>query len=131
MKVSTRAPVWCVCCANVAFQYSFVRNACAQKLGFANAELLQDTKWDEVKLDPRRAAPRLPKWVWSHDPEVYAYENYDTAIDSMKKGIRLEDDDRIPPNYPPGYKYEPWDIEQIMDDMRNGKGVELAPGDWS
>ncbi|TKA48312.1 hypothetical protein B0A49_12560 [Cryomyces minteri] len=112
-------------------RFRFVRNACAQKLGFANAELLQDTKWDEVKLDPRRAAPRLPKWVWSHDPEAYAYENYDTVVDSMNKGIRLEDEDRIPPNYPPGYKYVPWDIEQIMEDMRNGKGVELSPGDWS
>ncbi|KAK4998618.1 hypothetical protein LTR66_000974 [Elasticomyces elasticus] len=112
-------------------RFRFVRNACAQKLGFANAELLQDTKWEEVKIDPRRAAPRLPKWVWSHDPEAYVYENYDTVVDSMKKGIRLEDDDRIPPNYPPGYKYVPWDIEQIMEDMRHGKGVELAPGDWS
>lgn len=77
------------------------------------------------------AAPRLPKWVWSHDPEPYAYENYDNALDSMKKGVRIEDDDRIPPNYPPGYHYEAWNIEQIMDNMRNGKSVELAPGDWS
>lgn len=110
---------------------SFVRNSCAQKLGFSNAELLQDTDWEKVKFDPRRAAPKLPKWVWSHDPEAYAYENYDRAVESLKQGIPFEDDDRVPPNYPPGYKYEPWNIEQIMDDMRQGKSIDLGSGDWS
>jgi hypothetical protein len=109
----------------------FVRNSCAQKLGFSNAELLQDTKWEKVKLEPRRANPSLPKWIYSHDPEEYAHENYDKVVESMKMGISLEDDDRIPPNYPPGYKFSPWNIEEIMDDMRNGKPVDLGPGDWS
>lgn len=109
----------------------FVRNACAQKLGFANAELLQDTDWEKVKLNPRVAAPRLPRWVFAHDPEKYAYENYDHVVDSMKKGIKLEDDTDFPPNYPPGYKFEPWSIDDIMADIRAGKPVELAPGDWS
>lgn len=49
----------------------------------------------------------------------------------MNKGIRFEDDDSIPPNYPPGYKFEPWNIEQIMEDMRNGKPIELGAGDWN
>ena len=108
----------------------FIRNACAQKLGFSNAEVLQDTKWDKVKLDPRRANPSLPKWIYSHDPEEYAYENYDKAVESVKMGVPLEDD-RLPPNYPPGYRYQPWNIEEIMDDMRAGKPFELGPGDWS
>lgn len=108
----------------------FIRNACAQKLGFSNAELLQDTDWNKVKLDPRRAQPKLPKWVFSHDPEAYAYENYDKVVESMRKGVPFDEDDSIPPNYPPGYKYEEWNIEQIMGDIRNGKPVDLGPGDW-
>ncbi|POS72455.1 monooxygenase [Diaporthe helianthi] len=108
----------------------FVRNACAQKLGFSNAELLQDTDWTKVKLDPRRAQPQLPSWVFDHDSEAYAYENYDQVVESMKKGIPFDEDDSIPPNYPPGYKYEEWNIEQIMEDVRSGKPVDLGPGDW-
>jgi hypothetical protein len=108
----------------------FIRNSCAQKLGFSNAELLQDTDWDKVKLDPRRAAPKLPKWVWSHDPEAYAYENYEKAAQSMKKGIKMEDENSFEPNYPKGYKYEPWSIEKVMEDMRAGKPIDLGPGDW-
>ncbi|KAK3380972.1 hypothetical protein B0H63DRAFT_545233 [Podospora didyma] len=108
----------------------FIRNACAQKLGFSNAELLQDTDWSKVKLDPRRAQPKLPSWVWGHDPEKYAYEVYDQVVESMRRGVPFDEDDSIPPNYPPGYKYEPWSIEQIMEDMRNGKPVELGSGNW-
>ncbi|KAK0744436.1 hypothetical protein B0T21DRAFT_280908 [Apiosordaria backusii] len=108
----------------------FIRNACAQKLGFSNAELLQDTDWTKVKLDPRVAQPKLPSWVWGHDPEKYAYEVYDRVVESMRRGVPFDEDDSIPPNYPPGYKYEPWSIEQIMDDMRNGKPVELGSGNW-
>lgn len=109
---------------------SFIRNSCAQKLGFSNAELLQDTDWDKVKIDPRRAAPKLPKWVWSHDPEAYAYENYDKAAQSLQEGIDMKDEDKFEPNYPKGYKYEPWSIEKIMEDMRAGKPIDLGPGDW-
>ena len=84
-----------------------------------------------MKLDPRRAAPKLPKWVWSHDPEAYAYENCDRAVESLKQGIPFEDDDRISPNYPLDHKYEPWNIERIVDDIRQGKPIDLGPGDWS
>ncbi|KAM0820863.1 putative FAD-binding domain-containing protein [Seiridium cardinale] len=111
-------------------RFRFTRVSCAQKLGFSNAELLQDTDWSKVKLDPRRAQPKLPSWVWSHDPEKYAYENYNKVLDSMRKGIPFSEDDSIPPNYPPGYKYEPWSIDQIMDDVRNGRPVNVGPGNW-
>lgn len=109
----------------------FVRNSCAQKLGFSNADLLQDTKWDKVKMDPRRANPSLPKWIFSHNPELYAYETYDRVVESLKMGTPLGEDDSIPPNYPPGYKYAAWDIETIMEDKRNGRPVDLGSGDWS
>ncbi|KAH7120988.1 hypothetical protein B0J11DRAFT_589838 [Dendryphion nanum] len=111
-------------------RFRFIRNSCAQKLGFSNAELLQDTDWDKVKLDPRRAAPKLPRWVWGHDPEAYAYENYTKAVESMKKGIKMEDESGFEPNYPKGYKYEAWSIEEIMKDMREGREVVLGEGDW-
>ncbi|CAG5149296.1 uncharacterized protein ALTATR162_LOCUS2335 [Alternaria atra] len=114
----------------VHIRFRFIRNSCAQKLGFSNAELLQDTDWDKVKLDPRRAAPKLPKWVWSHDPEAYVYENYEKSAKSLKEGVDMKDEDKFEPNYPRGYKYEPWSIEKIMDDMRAGKPIDLGAGDW-
>ncbi|KAK1071079.1 hypothetical protein LTR74_003728 [Friedmanniomyces endolithicus] len=110
-------------------RFRFTRNACAQKVGFSNAELLQDTDWTKVKFDPKRAQPKHPKWVWQHDPETYTYEHYEKNVETMKKGIRF-DESEIPPNYPPGYKYEPWTIDWVMDCMRQGKPVELGAGNW-
>lgn len=57
--------------------------------------------------------------------------NYDFCADSMQKGVRMEDDERISPNYPPGYRYEKWNIDEIMDDLAQGKEVYLGEGDWS
>ncbi|EME48805.1 monooxygenase-like protein [Dothistroma septosporum NZE10] len=110
-------------------RFRFIRTSCAQKLGFSNAELLQETDWDKVKLDPRRAQPKLPKWVWCHDPEKYTYEHYRRNVENMKAGIKFDDSD-IPPNFPPGYKYEPWTIDWIMDCMYKGVAVDLGPGQW-
>lgn len=109
----------------------FVRNACAQKLGFSNAELLQDTDWSKVKLDPRRAAPKLPSWVWGHDPEAYARKNFEKVVEGVRARVPLSEGiEGVEPNFPPGYKYEPWNIEDIMEDMRVGRPVELGGGDW-
>ncbi|CAJ2506738.1 Uu.00g079240.m01.CDS01 [Anthostomella pinea] len=111
-------------------RFRFIRCSCAQKLGFSNAELLQDTDWSKVKFDPKRAQPKLPSWVWGHDPESYAYANYHKMAETIKQGVPFDQVDSVPPNYPPGYKYEPWSIDQIMEDVRNGKPVDLGSGNW-
>lgn len=61
---------------------------------------------------------------------MFAYQNYAKTVDGMEKGIRFDDDERIPPNYPPGYRYEEWDIEHIIADKQAGKDTDLGPGDW-
>ncbi|KAK5675806.1 hypothetical protein LTS10_011537 [Elasticomyces elasticus] len=109
----------------------FIRNACAQKLGFSNAELLQQTDWEKVKIDPRKSSPKLPKWIWQHDCEAYAHQHYRAVVESIELGVPLEEDVSFPPNYPEGYKYEAWNIDQVMADVRAGKEVNLGEGDWS
>lgn len=84
-----------------------------------------------MKLEPRKSSPKLPKWIWQHDCEIYAHEHYHKAVESIKKGVPLEEDTSMPPNYPPGYKYKPWNIDEIMADVKAGKEVDLGAGDWS
>jgi hypothetical protein len=72
----------------------------------------------------------LPKWIWEHDAERYAHENYAKCVENLQNGVRFEDDERIPPNYPKGYKFEPWSIDDIMNDLKEGKEVDLGPGQW-
>jgi len=85
-----------------------------------------------VKLDPRRAQPKLPSWIFNHNPEEYAYEVYEKVVEAMNRGVGIEDmcgeGSGIEPNYPRGYKYEAWKIEDIMEDMREGRAVDLGAG---
>ena len=110
--------------------FRFIRCACAQKLGFFSAVRLQATDWKAAKASPQHAQPKLPKWIWKHDPEAYAYENFDQMAENVKNGVPFDQIDTIPPNYPPGHKYEPWNMEDVMQDVINGRPVELGSGDW-
>ncbi|KAI5860578.1 FAD/NAD(P)-binding domain-containing protein [Durotheca rogersii] len=107
----------------------FVRCACAQKMGFSNAARLQHTDWKRAKVDPKLAQPKIPSWVWKHNPEVYTYENYRKVADAVRRGTPLDQVEGVPPNYPPGYTYTPWSIDDIMESVENGT-VELGPGNW-
>ena len=108
----------------------FIRTACAQRLGFYNAHRLQETQWGKVKNEPKLAQPKLPRWVWEHDPEEYTYRVYDRVVQSMRQGVPLEEDDSIPPNYPPGYKYKPWSLADAVPSMGRGENIDLGGGNW-
>ncbi|KAL7625939.1 hypothetical protein AAE478_002708 [Parahypoxylon ruwenzoriense] len=110
-------------------RFRFIRCSCAQKMGFSNAELLQHTNWEKVKANPKLAQPKLPSWVWKHDPENYAYENYEKMVDTIRKGIPFDQVDTVPPNYPPGYKYEPWNIDDMIRDVKTST-VDMGSGNW-
>lgn len=111
-------------------KFRFVRCACAQKLGFYNAVRLQATDWTAAKINPQLAQPKLPKWIWTHDPETYAYENFHKTAESVKNGVPFDELDSVPPNYPPGHKYVPWSLDEVMEDVKNGRQVDLGSGDW-
>jgi hypothetical protein len=112
-------------------RFRFTRTSCAQKLGFSNAELLQNTDWSQAKKDHTKAQPKLPKWVWTHDSEQYVYRWWKENLEGVKNNIPLDEDPVMPPNFPPGYKYEPWSIDDIIKSKQEGAPVDLGPGDWS
>ena len=43
------------------------------------------TELAQVKLDPKKAQPKHPKWVWAHDPEKHVYENYGKHLCRKKR----------------------------------------------
>lgn len=65
----------------------------------------------------------LGSWIWSHDPERYAFENYDEVLAHLKDGTPFQNT-----NIPPGYVYKPWTIEELLQAKDNGKEIEL---DWN
>ncbi|KAF1978935.1 hypothetical protein BU23DRAFT_563805 [Bimuria novae-zelandiae CBS 107.79] len=56
---------------------------------------------------------------------------HEKCLKGIRAGVPLDQDPNIPPNYPPGYKWEPWHINNIMRDLEAGKAVELGSGNWN
>ncbi|KAK2611791.1 hypothetical protein N8I77_005115 [Diaporthe amygdali] len=105
----------------------YERVSCAQKMSFVNAELKTDTNWDAIWADPVKIRTRFPAWIFSHDPESYAYEKYGQAFAHLVAGEEFQNT-----NTPPGHKFVPWTIEQLYKDIAQGKRMEdLLDGDWS
>jgi 2-polyprenyl-6-methoxyphenol hydroxylase-like FAD-dependent oxidoreductase len=105
----------------------YQRVSCVQKMSFVNSEALGDSNIDELKNNPEKVRVRFPKWLFKHEPETYAYEKYGQAFAHLVLGARFQNT-----NYPPGYKWRPWTIEEIHADVLDGKRIaDFLDGDWS
>jgi 2-polyprenyl-6-methoxyphenol hydroxylase-like FAD-dependent oxidoreductase len=105
----------------------YERVSCAQKMTFVNSQLKTETNWDVIWKDPVKVKTRFPKWVFSHDPEEYAYEKYSQAFAHLVAGAEFTNT-----NFPPGHKFVPWTIDEVYREMEAGRRVEdLLDGDWS
>jgi 2-polyprenyl-6-methoxyphenol hydroxylase-like FAD-dependent oxidoreductase len=105
----------------------YERVSCSQKLAFVNAEVLSGADMGDVTNDPDKIRIRLPKWLFQHEPEAYAYEKYGQAFAHLICGAPYQNT-----NTPPGHVVRPWTIEEIHKDARKGKKLaEFLDGDWS
>lgn len=57
----------------------YERVSCAQKMSFVNSQLETATDWDFIRKAPHDVRTQFPKWIFSRDPEAYAYEKYGQA----------------------------------------------------
>lgn len=105
----------------------YERVSCAQKMAFVNSQLKTETDWDAIWRDPSKIRTRFPKWIFDHDPEAYTYEKYGEAFAHL-----VAETDFTNTNFPPGFKFVPWTVEEVYRDIEEGKRVEeLLNGDWS
>ena len=105
----------------------YERVSCAQKVSFVNAQLKHETDWKAIEQDPIRIRTRFPKWIYKHDPEAYAYEKYSQGFAHLVTGSPFQNT-----NFPSGHKFVPWTIDEVKEDIENGKRVEdLLDGDWT
>ncbi|KAJ9614354.1 hypothetical protein H2200_002490 [Cladophialophora chaetospira] len=101
----------------------FERVSCAQKNGFKNRE-----KWEKDSVDaaknPYATAQSIGRWLSRHDPEQYVYDNWQACSNHVTRGTPFKNS-----NLPPGYEYEPWTMEGLLEMQKNGQ-VAVDPGEW-
>lgn len=100
-------------------RHRFERVACLQKLGVINHDLRNRSSNDTASTKP---VGLLGSWIWSHNPERYAFENYDKVLAHLMEGTSFQNT-----NFPPGHVYKPWTIDELLQAKESGKEIGL---DW-
>lgn len=97
----------------------FERVSCAQKLGFKNREVFHNTDWSSQNAAPKKNEKMVGDWLILHDPEKYTHDNYHKAAEHLLTGAPFENT-----NIPPGYKYKPWTVRELLAASDHGEVVE-------
>ena len=103
----------------------FDRVSCAQRIGFENAQRWHKQDFSKGPPNPEALKPMVPKWVFTHDPEQYAVDNYAKAAASLEGGESFSNT-----NIPPGHVPKQWSMAEVRKLEAEGKTIELT-GDWS
>lgn len=55
-------------------------------MGLETRDIWVKTDWEAVRKDPQLLAQPRPNWLLNHDPQAYAYEEFETAANSVLTG---------------------------------------------
>ncbi|KAI8951146.1 hypothetical protein F4801DRAFT_300749 [Xylaria longipes] len=81
---------------------------------------------DEGK-NPFEEILHFGRWIWQHNPEDYAREQFTAALDHLQTGAPFENT-----NLPKGHVYEDWNVESELKKQAAGVPSQLmSNGDWS
>ena len=98
-------------------------------MGFVNQQRYHDSDFEVLRSDTSKIMAKVPKWIWTHDPEKYAKERFAEAAQSIREddGILFTNT-----NFPPGHETRDWSLESLEQMKAEGKSAEsLLVGDWS
>ncbi|KIY48801.1 FAD/NAD(P)-binding domain-containing protein [Fistulina hepatica ATCC 64428] len=110
----------------------FERVSCAQKTGFRTRDAWHTADWDFIARNPDIIGKRFGKWLLLHDPEVYAYENFDACAEEVRAKTEGRESEKpfVSTNIPPGYTHKPWTIQEMLQESAE-KQTLGDEGDWS
>ena len=92
-----------------------------------NREELHNVDLAKMKDDPDIGFFKGGKWIWNHNAEDYARENYYACLANLQERKPFKNT-----NIPPGHVYKPWTLESEYARMRAGIKSDLKQnGDWS
>ncbi|KAF4913610.1 FAD-dependent monooxygenase [Colletotrichum viniferum] len=75
--------------------------------------------------NPRSIAKFTGAWLLKHDPEVYAYENYEACAAHL-----LHEKDFKNSNTIPGFPFKLWTVQELLEKADKGESIDDDEGDW-
>ncbi|KAI1462168.1 hypothetical protein F4805DRAFT_475330 [Annulohypoxylon moriforme] len=107
----------------------YQRVSLLQRTGFANRqEMHREGGMEDVVKENKPHGPlSIGKWVWTHNPEKYAAENFVKAQAHLETGAHFDHT-----NLPIGFKWAPWSMQEEIEKQEKGIVTDLkSNGDWS
>ncbi|KAH6950315.1 hypothetical protein BKA56DRAFT_506464 [Ilyonectria sp. MPI-CAGE-AT-0026] len=99
------------------------RVSCGQRMGFKTREVWHLTNWD--KFEKGQTFPNVVgSWIVDHDPQQYAYDNYEKCASFLIKGTPFKNTNGVP-----GYTLKPWTIHELLSAADRGERLE-DEGEW-
>jgi hypothetical protein len=80
-------------------------------MGIETREQWLKTDWEEVKKNPQVLAQPRPTWLFAHDPQKYAYEEFEVAAHAVMTGCAYQP--RNVPREDIDYRSTDFDEEKI------------------
>jgi hypothetical protein len=104
----------------------YQRVTLVQRTGFTNRRELHKPT-NELTKDPQDLL-RQGKWIWTHNSEAYAAENFDKARAHLESGTPFQST-----NLPVGHQYHDWTLKAEVEKEKLGIVVPdlKLNGDWS
>ncbi|OQV09312.1 FAD binding domain-containing protein [Cladophialophora immunda] len=93
------------------------RASLAQKMGVETREVWHRTNWELLKTNPETVSMPNPAWLFAHNPQDYAYEEFDIAAHAMETGSAY-----LPTNVPPP------EVNHRISDYKEEEGRKLLNG---
>lgn len=90
-----------------------------------NREKWNTDNFEKVKRNPQEAAQSIGRWLSGHNPEQYVYDNWQACVNHIVHGAPFQNS-----NLPPGYTYQPWSMDELMEAAAEDGQMPKDPGDW-
>lgn len=55
-------------------------------MGIETRDIWLKTDWEAIKNNPQLLAQPRPNWLFNHDPQAYAYEEFEIAANAVLTG---------------------------------------------
>uniref|UniRef100_L2FUI0 FAD binding domain protein n=1 Tax=Colletotrichum fructicola (strain Nara gc5) TaxID=1213859 RepID=L2FUI0_COLFN len=75
--------------------------------------------------NPRSIAKFTGAWLLKHDPEVYAYENYEACAAYLLHGKDFKNSNTVP-----GFPFKLWTVQELLEKADKGESIDDDKGDW-
>jgi hypothetical protein len=101
----------------------YARATLTQKLGVETRDAWHKTDWDEFKRNKKYLEMPRPDWIFGHDPQEYAYDEFHTAVNAIETGCEYQAKNIPPPGV--SHRTDDFDGSKVNPALAGTKNIDI------